>query len=154
MKEFSPYLSEKWNISESISKELCESFEKGDSPYYLADYRPAITAEVDITQLWSIFDFLKEVAALSPQKKRLINALKKSNRLTEQLHKRIILCVNLFELDDMLISERPNPRSKAQMALKNGLGELAHKIQRQEEATSLVDLIAPYIGSNESLQTV
>lgn len=154
MKEFSPYLSEKWNISESISKELCESFEKGDSPYYLADYRPAITAEVDITQLWSIFDFLKEVAALSPQKKRLINALKKSNRLTEQLHKRIILCVNPFELDDMLISERPNPRSKAQMALKKGLGELADKIQRQEEATSLEDLIAPYIGSNESLQTV
>ena len=154
MKEFSPYLSEKWNISESISKELCESFEKGDSPYYLADYRPAISAEVDITQLWSIFDFLKEVAALSPQKKRLINALKKSNRLTEQLHKRIILCINPFELDDMLISERPNPRSKAQMALKKGLGELADKIQRQDEATSLEDLIAPYIGSNESLPTV
>jgi uncharacterized protein len=154
MKEFSPYISEKWNIPEPISKELCESFEKGDSPYYLADYRPSITAEVDITQLWGVFDFLKGAAALSSQKKRLVNALKKSNKLTEQLQKKITLCINPFELDDMLISERPNPRSKAQIALKKGLGALADKIQGQEEeAATLDDLIAPFIGGNESLKT-
>lgn len=155
MKEFSRYIAEKWNIPEQISKELCESFEKGDSPYYLADYRPSISADVDISQLWGIFDFLKEAAALSSQKKRLINALKKSNKLTDQLQKRISLCTNPFELDDMLISERPNPRSKAQMALKKGLGDLADAIQRQEdEPATLDDLLSSFVGSNESLSTM
>jgi uncharacterized protein len=153
MKEFASYISETWNIPESISKELCESFEKGDSPYYLSDYRASISAEVDILQLWSIFDFLKDASALSSHKKRLITALKKSDKLTEQLQKRISLCINPFELDDMLISERPNPRSKAQIALKKGLGKLADTLQRQEDGSSSLDeLVAPYING-ESVAT-
>jgi uncharacterized protein len=151
MKEFSTYISERWSISAQIVKELRESFEKGDLPYYLADYVPSISTELELSQLWDIHDFLKEAEALAPQKKRLLNALKKSNKLTDQLQRRIALTMDAFELDDMLLPERPNSRSKAQLAIKKGLKEAADRIQEQEEGVLLEDIIAPFIGTDASL---
>jgi protein Tex len=152
MKEFSSYISETWNIREPVAKEIAESFEKGASPLFCADYRPSICAEVTISELWSISDFLKAASALSPQKKRLINALKKAGKLTDQVERRITLSFNPFELDDMLLPERPNPRSKAQIALKKGLGAMADRIQRQEnDEGPIADFAAPYIGSDPTL---
>jgi uncharacterized protein len=152
MKEFSKYIADKWNISEPLSRELCECYEKGYSPWYCADYRPAVAAELETPGVWSIYDFLRSMAELSPKKKRLLNALKKSGKLTEELENRIVLNTNSHELDDMLLPERINPRSKGQLALKKGLGECADAILRQEEsAMSLDDIIAPYIGKDPSL---
>ena len=151
MKEFSSYISDRWNIRLPIVKELRESLEKGDSPYYIADYRPSICAEAELSQLWEIHDFLDDAEALSSQKKRLLNALKKANKLTEPLQRRISLCLNPFELDDLLLPERPNPRSKAQLALKKGLKEPADLIQRQQEGAAIDEIIAPHIGKDASL---
>lgn len=153
MKEFSSYIGRTWNIREQVALEICEAFEKGDSPYYLADYRPDIAAVTDILQLWSIYDFLNDTNALGPHKKRLLNALKKSEKLDEDLEMRITMCVNPFELEDLLLPERPNPRSKAQLAIKKGLGPLADRIMLQEdEGVPLSELLAPYIGTEASLK--
>lgn len=120
----------------------------------MADYIPSICAEVELSQLWEIHDFLNEAETLSSQKKRLINALKKANKLTEPLQRRIALCLNPFELDDLLLPERPNPRSKAQISLKKGLKEPADIIQQQEEGgASVEEIVAPFIGSDPSLAT-
>jgi protein Tex len=152
MKEFSKYIADKWNISETLSKELCECYEKGYSPWYCADYRPNVAAELETPGVWSIYDFLRSMSELSPKKKRLLNALKKSGKLSDELEKQIVLNTNSCELDDMLLPERVNPRSKGQLALKKGLGECADAILRQEEgASSLDDIIAPYIGRDPSL---
>ncbi len=153
MKEFSSYISDRWTIRPSLVKEIRESFEKGDSPYYAADYIPSICAEVELSQLWEIHDFLSEAETLSSQKKRLLNALKKANKLTEPLQRRIALSLNPFELDDLLLPERPNPRSKAQLALKKGLKKPADLIQEQEEGASIEDIIAPFVGTDPSLAT-
>jgi uncharacterized protein len=151
MKELSTYISERWSIRAPIVKEIRDSFEKGDSPYYVADYLPSICTELELPQVWDIYDFLKEAEALAPLKKRLVNALKKSNKLTEEAQRRIALSMNPFELDDMLLPERPNPRSKAQLALKKGLKEPADRIQLQEEGVSIEEIIASFIGKDASL---
>jgi hypothetical protein len=69
MKEFSKYIADKWNISETLSKELCECYEKGYSPWYCADYRPNVAAELETPGVWSIYDFLRSMSELSPKKK-------------------------------------------------------------------------------------
>ncbi len=155
MKEFSSLISDKWNIKPSIVNQILELLKKGDSPLYIADYCPVITAEVEMSRLWEIYDFLKEAESLAPQKKRLINALKKSNKHSELVERRINVCLNQFDLEDMLLPERPNPRSKAQIALKKGLGELTDRIQRQEnEAVSIDDLVASSLGNDASPASV
>jgi uncharacterized protein len=155
MKEYSKYIADKWDVSETLAKELCDCYEKGYSPYYCADYRPTVAAELEIPVVWSIYDFLSSMEELAPKKKRLLNALKKSGKCSDDSERCIIHCTNSFELDDMLLPERINPRSKGQLALKKGIGECADAILRQEEGTvSLEDLVAPYVGKDPSFKTI
>jgi uncharacterized protein len=154
MKEFSKYIADTWNISELCARELCDSFEKGLSPYYCADYRPAICAELDVWGVWRIYDFLSFAANLSQKKKRLVNALKKSGKLSADLETRITHLTNEFELDDMLLPERLNPRSKGQLALKKGLGRLADTILAPGGSQQPLDeAIGPFVGTDADLKT-
>jgi uncharacterized protein len=144
---FSRHIAEKWNLSEPLAKEICLSFEKGLSAYYLNEYHPAISAEVDGSLLHEIFDYLRELSELVPKKKRLINALSKAGKLPPEMENRINAMTNAFELDDMLVPHRLNPRSRAQLALQAGLGKIADIVEKQEESAPLEDLAQEFVGS-------
>jgi uncharacterized protein len=153
MKEFSKYITDTWNISELCARELCDAYEKGLSPYYCADYRPAVCAELDVWSVWRIYDFLRFASNLSQKKKRLVNALKKSGKLTADLETRITHLSNEFELDDMLLPERLNPRSKGQLAMKKGLGALADAVLSPDAPQDADASITSFVGKDPSLKT-
>ncbi|NLP01507.1 MAG: S1 RNA-binding domain-containing protein [Fibrobacter sp.] len=154
MIEFSKQISDKWNITTALSELICEAFEKGDTPYYLSEYKPEIAIELPISTLWEIYDFLQGIEELSTKKKRLLSALKKADKLTPAVERRVNLTTSSFDLDDLMISLRPNPRSKGQLASKKGLDSLADIIQKQEEETAPVEeLASSYIGKDPSLKT-
>ena len=70
------------------------------------------------------------------------------------MERRVNLTTSSFDLDDLMISLRPNPRSKGQLASKKGLDSLADIIQKQEEETAPVEeLASSYIGKDPSLKT-
>jgi uncharacterized protein len=155
MVEFSKLVAEQWDIPDSLATTLCSAFENKDMPYYLGDYVPTVVAQIETSQVWRIYDYLQDIANLAPKKKRLINAMKKAGTLTDPLQKRIELTVNSYEIDDLLLPCRANPRSKAQMALKKGLKPLADIIEEQGEENESVETLAqPYVGKHESLKSV
>jgi len=155
MVEFSKHISEKWNIEEKISRDLCTSFESGLNPYFLADYSPTISIDMDITQIWEVYDYLAYLDELNPKKKRVLSAWKKANALSEEIQQRVKYTITSHELDDMLLPYRPNVRSRGQMALKKGLGELADIVEaQQEEETPLEVLAEKYIEKHPSLKKV
>jgi uncharacterized protein len=154
MIEFAKQVSEKWNLSAPLSELICEAFQKGDTPYYLAEYRPEVAVELPIAVLWEIFDYLKGMEELDSKKKRVLNALKKANQLTSSIENRVNNSADAFDLDDMLLPLRPNPRSRGQLAAKKGLEPLADLIARQEEQSLPIEELAePYIGKDPSLKT-
>jgi len=153
MKEFSKYISEKWNISESVAKSLCECFEKEYSPWYCADHVPHIAAEAELSIVFEIYDFLNLILELQPKKKRLINALKKNNKYSQEIENQINLITEPVEIEDLLLLEKANPRSKAQIALKKGLGECAKAILNLTEQQNLEELINSFVGTHDSLKT-
>lgn len=154
MIEFSKQISEKWNISQALSEQICIAYEKNDTPYYLVEYCPEVSVELSISSIWEIFDFLKNMKELASKKKRVLNALKKVEKASPAAEKRVALTSNSFELDDMLIPLRPNPRSKGQLASKKGLDPLADMIIRQEEENVPVEQLAEkYVGKDSGLKT-
>ena len=154
MIEFSKQISEKWNIAAALAEQLCIAYEKGDSPYFLSEYNPEVNLELTTSLIWEVFDFLRTMEELSSKKKRVINALKKADRLTPSVERHVTLTTNSFELDDLLLPLRPNPRSKGQIAAKKGLDELADLvIQQQEEQKSIEELASEYTGKDPSLKS-
>jgi uncharacterized protein len=149
---FSKQIAEKWNVSSAISELICNAFEKGDMPFYLSEYSPNIAVEVSSSCLWEIYDFLDAMKELESKKKRVLNALKKAEKLTPSIERRVTLSSNEFELDDLLLPLRPNPRSRGQLAIKKGLEPLADILMRQEEQDAPVDVLAErYVGKDPSL---
>ncbi len=155
MIEFSKQISEKWNLQASLAEQLCVAFDKGDTPYYLTEYYPQVAVEMTIAQVWEIFDFLQKMEDLSSKKKRVLNALKKANRLNPSEEKRVNLTTNAYELDDLLIPLRPNPRSRGQLASKKGLDPLADIVVKQEQESTPVEVMAEeYVGKDPTLSSV
>jgi uncharacterized protein len=149
---FSKQIAEQWNVSSAISELICKAFEKGDTPFYLSEYHPNIAVEVPLSCLWEIFDFLDTMKVMESKKKRVLNALKKVDRLTPSIERRVNLSTNEFELDDLLLPLRPNPRSRGQLALKKGLEPLADILMRQEERDAPIEVLAErFIGKDPSL---
>ncbi|MCL2689288.1 MAG: hypothetical protein FWE57_05510, partial [Chitinispirillia bacterium] len=154
MIEFSKQIGEKWDLPQEMADLLCSAYERGDSPYYLVEYNPQVSALLDISLLWEVYDYLSAMEELASKRKRIISAYKKAEKLTPVLEKRINRITDSHELDDLLIVLRPNPRSKGQLASKKGVEPLADLVMAQEEeAVSLEELAAPYIGKDPSLKT-
>jgi uncharacterized protein len=154
MAVFSRLIAEKWKLPDDLASTICASYDQGDWPYYLCEYIPSVSAELDIVQLWEIYDFLGDAAELAPKKKRLTNALRKAGKLTDALEHRIEHSVDSVELDDMLIVVRPNPRSRAQQALALGLGPLADLAEKQDVTEgSMEERAQEYVGRAASLKT-
>jgi protein Tex len=154
MIEFSKQISEKWSISQTLAELLCNSYLKNDTPYYLAEYTTEVAVELPVSAVWEIYDFLKTMDDLSSKKKRVLNAYKKIGKCTSLLEKQINLKTNPYELDDMLIPFRPNPRSKGQLAAKKGIGPFTDLLLKQEEEQVPVEKLAEeYVGKDPSLKT-
>lgn len=155
MIEFSKQISEKWNIPVALSEQLCNAFNRGDTPYYISEYHPETAIELTVSTLWEIFDFLKSMEELSSKKKRILTALKKAGSVSPNVEKHVNLTSSSFELDDMLLPLRPNPRSKGQIASKKGLDPLADLVMLQkEEKTPLEILAEEYVGKDSSIASV
>ena len=155
MTECSKQINEKWGLSHDLADLLGAAWEKGDSPYYLAEYSPQVSAHTDISVLWEVYDYLGAMEELVVKRKRAVNAYKKVGKLTPALEKRINHAVDTHELDDILIPLRPNPRSKGQLAAKKGVDDLADLIAAQtEESASVEELAAAYVGKDPSLKSV
>ena len=155
MIDCSKHISEKWDLSHELAALLCTAHEKGDSPYYLAEYDLQVSAHMDISALWEVYDYLDGMEELAAKRKRVANAYKKIGKLTPALEKRIGLVTDPHVLDDILIPLRPNPRSKGQLAAKKGIDALADLIAAQtEEVTPIEELAAAYVGKDPSLKTV
>jgi uncharacterized protein len=155
MIEFAKQIADKWNISPSLSELLCNAFQNGDTPYYLAEYRPEVAVEIPLSCLWEIYDFLDSMSELASKKKRVLNALKKADKLTPDIEKRVNFMTSPFELDDMLLPLRPNPRSRGQLAIKKGLEHFADIVARQEAQDVSIEAMAEsYVGKDTSLKSV
>ena len=155
MIEFAKQISEKWNVPAALAEKICVSFERHDTPFYLEEYVPEIAVELSTSSLWEIYDFLNSMEELSSKKKKVLTALKKADKVMSVVEKRVNMTTNPYELDDLLIPLRPNPRSKGQLAAKKGLDSLAELIMKQaDDNISVEEMAKPYIGKDPSLTSV
>ncbi|MDR2591394.1 MAG: S1 RNA-binding domain-containing protein [Chitinispirillales bacterium] len=154
MIEYSKQISERWGLPHDLADLLCAAYERGDSPYYLAEYNPYLANATDIAAIREAYAFLADMEEISVKRKRVANAYKKVGKLTPALEKRINIVSDTHVLDDILIPLRPNPKSKGQLAAKKGIDDLADLIAAQTEEKQPIEAMAEaYIGKDPSLKS-
>ncbi len=105
-----------------------ELIDDGATVPFIARYRKEITENLDDTQLRYLEEKLFYYRELEERKKTIIESIREQNKLTPELEAQINACLIKQNIEDIYLPYKPKRRTKAQIAIENGLEPLAHAL--------------------------
>ncbi len=117
-------------IKEDTIKKTIELFESGHTIPFLARYRQKETDYLNETQLTSIYNKIQYYNTLLEKRNFMIQELTDANIITPSLREMLINAKTLAELDAIYKPYKRKKITKAQIAIKAGLQDVANFIKK------------------------
>ena len=108
---------------------------EGSSIPFIARYRQEHAGGLDEEKLRDIRDKLEYANLLADRKSTILDSIRKQEKMTVELEKEIHECRTLKELEDLYLPYKPKRRTRASVALEQGLEPLAKLIWEEESET-------------------
>ena len=105
--------------------------EGGATVPFIARYRKEATGNLDEVKIQSIDECRIYYSALEQRRHQILSSLEGQGKLTDELKQKIQNCYSKTELEDLYLPYRPKKKTKANEALRLGLGPLAEYIWEQ-----------------------
>ncbi|MCS6904763.1 MAG: Tex family protein [Bacteroidia bacterium] len=99
--------------------------EMGCTVPFIARYRKGQTGNMDEDQIRQIQKTLGYYKELLDRKNTILRTIEDQGKLTPELKRQIELCDDATELEDLYLPYKPKRKTKASIALEQGLGPLA-----------------------------
>ncbi|WP_205341830.1 Tex family protein [Denitrificimonas caeni] len=99
--------------------------DEGATVPFIARYRKEITGSLDDTQLRNLEERLRYLRELDERRTSILASIDEQGKLTPELHQAIQLADTKTRLEDLYLPYKKKRRTKGQIALEAGLGELA-----------------------------
>lgn len=137
---------------------------------FISRYRKELTGSLDEVEVAAIADKYHKLLELEKRKETIINAIEEQGKMTDSLMKRILETYDATELEDIYLPYKKKKKTRAMIAIENGLEPLAKKIMQQayidvnKEASAYLndkvltiddalsgakDIIAEWVNENE-----
>lgn len=155
---FSHIVSSLVAISEKqVAATIC-LLDEGATIPFIARYRKEKTGSLDEVQIADIQSHYIKLQELSKRKETIYARLAELGNTDEELHKRIDLCWDATELEDIYLPYKPHRKTRADIAIERGLLPLAEEILKQrpmrlpnndEDLQGARDIIAQRIAEDE-----
>ncbi|WP_054891672.1 MULTISPECIES: Tex family protein [unclassified Pseudomonas] len=119
--------------------------DEGSTVPFIARYRKEVTGSLDDTQLRHLEERLRYLRELDERRASILASIEEQGKLTPELAREIKLADTKTRLEDLYLPYKQKRRTKGQIALEAGLGELADGLfddpQRdpESEAVRFVD---------------
>ena len=119
--------------------------DEGSTVPFIARYRKEVTGSLDDTQLRHLEERLRYLRELDDRRASILSSIEEQGKLTPELAREIKLADTKTRLEDLYLPYKQKRRTKGQIALEAGLGELADGLfddpQRspESEAARFVD---------------
>lgn len=133
------------NIAELIARELdlrsaqvqavIDLLNDGATVPFISRYRKEATGAMDEVAVRNIEVLNKYYVDLEKRKEYILGVIEAAGALTEELRERINATVDASDLEDIYLPYRPKRRTRATVAIENGLEPLAKIIMAQNNAT-------------------
>lgn len=155
---FSHIISSLVAISEKQVAATIHLLDEGATIPFIARYRKEKTGSLDEVQIADIQSHYAKLQELSKRKETIYARLVELGNTDEELHKRIELCWDATELEDIYLPYKPHRKTRADMAIERGLLPLAEEILKQrpmrlpnneEDLQGARDIIAQRIAEDE-----
>lgn len=99
--------------------------DEGATVPFIARYRKEITGSLDDTQLRNLEERLRYLRELDERRTSILASIDEQGKLTPELHQAIQMADTKTRLEDLYLPYKKKRRTKGQIALEAGLGELA-----------------------------
>lgn len=99
--------------------------DEGATVPFIARYRKEITGSLDDTQLRNLEERLRYLRELDERRASILASIDEQGKLTAELQQAIALADTKTRLEDLYLPYKKKRRTKGQIALEAGLGELA-----------------------------
>jgi uncharacterized protein len=119
---------------------------------FIARYRKEATGSLDEVEITSIRDRLNQLKELDDRRKTILKSLEKHGHLTDELKASVFAAETMATLEDIYLPYRPKRRTKATVAMEQGLEPLAQIIFEQTGIDPYV-AAADYVDSGKSVDS-
>ncbi len=99
--------------------------DEGSTVPFIARYRKEVTGSLDDTQLRMLEERLRYLRELDDRRGAILASIEEQGKLTPELAREINLADTKTRLEDLYLPYKQKRRTKGQIALEAGLGELA-----------------------------
>ncbi|MHB0851089.1 Tex family protein [Stutzerimonas nitrititolerans] len=99
--------------------------DEGSTVPFIARYRKEVTGSLDDTQLRNLEERLRYLRELDDRRASILASIEEQGKLTPELKREIDLADTKTRLEDLYLPYKQKRRTKGQIALEAGLGELA-----------------------------
>ncbi|WP_312477827.1 Tex family protein [Stutzerimonas nitrititolerans] len=119
--------------------------DEGSTVPFIARYRKEVTGSLDDTQLRNLEERLRYLRELDDRRASILASIEEQGKLTPELKREIDLADTKTRLEDLYLPYKQKRRTKGQIALEAGLGELADglfgnpELDPETEAARFID---------------
>lgn len=125
-----------------VLERLVHELEAGATPAYIAHYRQDISGGLDEQRIRFIEERLQEFLELEERRITVLTSAGQQDRLTPDLRTQIESATDRWELEDLYLPFKPKRESPATAARKQGLEELATRLDAQQPEDSDINALA------------
>lgn len=109
--------------------------DEGSTVPFIARYRKEVTGSLDDTQLRHLDERLRYLRELDDRRASILASIDEQGKLTPELAREIKLADTKTRLEDLYLPYKQKRRTKGQIALEAGLGELADGLFNDPQLT-------------------
>lgn len=107
--------------------------DEGATVPFIARYRKEVTGSLDDTQLRTLEERLRYLRELAERRSSILASIEEQGKLTPELQQAIQTADTKTRLEDLYLPYKKKRRTKGQIALEAGLGELADSLYNNPE---------------------
>ena len=131
---------------------VLKMLEEGDTVPFIARYRKEATGALDEEQILTIEKTYKYELNLAERKEAVLNLIETQGKLTEELKQQINACTKLSQVEDLYKPYKQKKKTRAAIAIKNGLQPLADLLLSLPAAIDIDKEAEKYL--NEDVKTI
>ncbi|ARU86955.1 Tex family protein [Pseudomonas sp. M30-35] len=132
--------------------------DEGSTVPFISRYRKEVTGSLDDTQLRNLEERLRYLRELDDRRASILASIEEQGKLTPELQREISLADTKTRLEDLYLPYKQKRRTKGQIALEAGIGELADalfndpSLTPETEATRFIDAEKGFADSKAVLE--
>ncbi|MFV0467864.1 MAG: Tex family protein [Dysgonomonas sp.] len=125
-------ISSSLGIRESQIEKTITLLEDGATIPFISRYRKEATGGLDEVQIAAISEQNEKLKELQKRKQTILKSIEEQEKLTPELRNRIENCWDSTELEDIYLPYKPKRQTRAEIARKKGLENLAKLLMGQQ----------------------